>query len=1203
LGGGGGDSCGPSLPHQSAQRLRRRTGIGVFLAGLAGLSALHLTDSPATWAIQPAQPSSSVDTDEAVHVVWPELQFRIAEPDGTFLALRASVPDERPRPRPGYVAIWVDYDAGRVFIYDRRLESVADLGHALYNLAADLNVDLLGLASEHPMLNRALTGAAAQDEDPTLWLPATRRRVLRVMDFDLPGDQPQGSSARMAPIQATLCNQPVFDTGDPEADPEEEIPPDDFTACCVDLLGTPIPCEPCSGSCCDGGCGGGPPDPDPCEGSTDPCCGVDCDDGDPCTDDSCVDGGCIHTPKDCDDGDPCTDDDCDPMTGECTHTEMPHPNDFDCDGIPDDQDTDDDNDGINDDDENAGCEKNPDPCCGVVCNDGDVCTNDSCNPATGNCVFTPIAGCVDTDNDGIPDDQENPGCENNADPCCGDADCDGIPDGSDPDDDNDGIPDDQENPGCATNPDPCCGDADCDGTPDGQDPDDDNDGINDEDENSGCETNPNPCCGDADCDNDGIPDDLDPDDDNDGINDEDENPGCSTDPDPCCGVSIVIDLDVDSNNDGTIDPDNCSTGTDDPIEPGIFMPNPDVAPGKVGWINQNDSDGDGAADNLNSIIDGPNDLEDIGELIIRPYDLSPLESSLLEYRNPRLFLRVSDPGIVRVFASRSGNAPAVLDPNFDPLGDVPIVDLTSDFGVGQGGATLGMEGVGVGTTEIALVLIADRARPGGGILGPGEFVASDVVRVTVMELDVTWLDSSGIEITDPNNHPSGTLGLQYFPGSTAAGGTWNDVVQVFVRPNPPVANVLIFLKAFDPDDPSADNNVVDGLMGGGDNRDASHLDTGSLGATQITTNALGVASTTFRVAHQPGDNHRIAATMKQSALTMLNDDNVPPSNTFPPTVDEVPFFIGKLSPLLTVWRTLHVETDAMTRPAFSQNTINTTWNEPRFQQGFLVLDISNQDNNDDFTNGFIRIKAAGFPDIVTRIILFEHSFLDDEVTTVVTPQQWAARPASGDCTISDDDLTDDPPNALNFTGGVVGSDIGINPPPGGYLPLPDTSGLAGHYAPAYILPVVENQHTSTTGIPFLKNMEPSDNTQWDAARLSRGLSIPVDVYWTVYVFSAFQAEDSEDADGEDTATKGINTHPDGSTTEPLLWSSTYRAMVAIFKEALDDAYGATSERITVAHEIAHTLGVPHGTGLMGETTQTNAFSLDSLVELRSYNGP
>lgn len=62
-------------------------------------------------------------------------------------------------------------------------------------------------------------------------------------------------------------------------------------------------------------------------------------------------------------------------------------------------------------------------------------------------------------------------------------------------------------------------------------------------------------------------------------------------------------------------------------------------------------------------------------------------------------------------------------------------------------------------------------------------------------------------------------------------------------------------------------------------------------------------------------------------------------------------------------------------------------------------------------------------------------------------------------------------------------------------------------------------------------------------------------------------------------------------------------MSAIFKETLDDAYGVQAEQLTVAHEIAHTLGVAHGTELMDPFNQTPDFSPDSLDELRDYNGP
>jgi len=97
----------------------------------------------------------------------------------------------------------------------------------------------------------------------------------------------------------------------------------------------------------------------------------DCDDGNACTDaDKCEQGKCLPgAPVDCDDGNPCTDDACDPGTG-CTHTH----NTADCS----------DGDKCTLDDK---CQQGA--CVGgglQSCDDGNLCTDDGCEPATG-CTF------------------------------------------------------------------------------------------------------------------------------------------------------------------------------------------------------------------------------------------------------------------------------------------------------------------------------------------------------------------------------------------------------------------------------------------------------------------------------------------------------------------------------------------------------------------------------------------------------------------------------------------------------------------------------------------------------------------------------------------------------------------------------------------------------------------------------------------------
>jgi hypothetical protein len=96
-----------------------------------------------------------------------------------------------------------------------------------------------------------------------------------------------------------------------------------------------------------------------------------CNDGNACTsNDHCTNDVCAGTPIDCNDGNGCTDDGCDPATG-CTHTSNNDP----CD----------DGSACTTGDACAGgaCVGGPPP----NCNDGNVCTTDACDPASG-CTHT-----------------------------------------------------------------------------------------------------------------------------------------------------------------------------------------------------------------------------------------------------------------------------------------------------------------------------------------------------------------------------------------------------------------------------------------------------------------------------------------------------------------------------------------------------------------------------------------------------------------------------------------------------------------------------------------------------------------------------------------------------------------------------------------------------------------------------------------------
>jgi len=408
----------------------------------------------------------------------------------------------------------------------------------------------------------------------------------------------------------------------------------------------------------------------------------------------------------------------------------------------------------------------------------------------------------------------------------------------------------------------------------------------------------------------------------------------------------------------------------------------------------------------------------------------------------------------------------------------------------------------------------------------GVEVCRDTVRVTVIGLNVAWetLSANPVVIADDNNHPSGTLGVKYFPGATTPGGGWNDLLGLRITTDPPVQGLQVFLKAFDPDDPSANNDVVDNNLTGGDNRDDNHHDTAELGVTQITTGGTGQALTSFRVAHQPGDNHRVAATIKPMAqgvptLDMLNDNNVPPSNTHnPPTQDQVELFIGDISDLLTVWRKLHVEVDSMGAvdwTATATDTGNaqagTVQAAPTFnaQNSHAFIDIANlhDDFHEDDQHQVGRIDITGFGSFTT--VATQISFGDDVIEIINAPPTIVnANGAS--YTLWDDDAGSVPPFVM----------VAFDAPPVTLPKVPDTTLMAQVYKTAYVdVPPPNMQFFQGTTV-FDRNV--ADGESANKAKENLDFTSAAD-YWAVHITSAFQGwvDKDNDPDSEQAAPQGL----------------------------------------------------------------------------------
>jgi hypothetical protein len=215
-----------------------------------------------------------------------------------------------------------------------------------------------------------------------------------------------------------------------------------------------------------------------------------------------------------------------------------------------------------------------------------------------------------------------------------------------------------------------------------------------------------------------------------------------------------------------------------------------------------------------------------------------------------------------------------------------------------------------------------------------------VYGVTAVEW-VKYMDNDPIE-DHPATPPNG--GKRMFPDKVTHIDAFPErrpVVRVKACITPPMANKYVYFKSFDVDDPSSNTAPIDPLGAvGGDN----HAGVGTLSPTGIETDSYGYATVDFTVSMYPGDNYRVAASLSSSAISepyltqAMADAGSPPLGV-------------KFSPMLTVWRRLHVEFDTMSAPPSTQPfgtvvatasrilpsglVVNTTWGDASLSGGVL----------------------------------------------------------------------------------------------------------------------------------------------------------------------------------------------------------------------------------------------------------------------------
>jgi len=183
----------------------------------------------------------------------------------------------------------------------------------------------------------------------------------------------------------------------------------------------------------------------------------------------------------------------------------------------------------------------------------------------------------------------------------------------------------------------------------------------------------------------------------------------------------------------------------------------------------------------------------------------------------------------------------------------------------------------------------------------------------------------------------------------------NQTVTVKATVVPRQAGVRVYFASFDVDDPTANTEPVDAMDEefpdrGNDNRGTPNNGTFLNGVSFADTDANGEARVQLVVTTQPGDNFRVAATLDENEFQRLGIYANEPDSIYVPANSEpvLAGFAGRVSPLLTVWRSVYVEVDAMEPMPEYPNP------ESNFVGGFLSAD----------SNGYLINGIAGVADTV-----------------------------------------------------------------------------------------------------------------------------------------------------------------------------------------------------------------------------------------------
>jgi hypothetical protein len=544
----------------------------------------------------------------------------------------------------------------------------------------------------------------------------------------------------------------------------------------------------------------------------------------------------------------------------------------------------------------------------------------------------------------------------------------------------------------------------------------------------------------------------------------------------------------------------------------------------------------------------------------------------------------------------------------------------------------------------------------GSVGGNEKLEDMDLWGGTVVSLEsVTW------EMIDSpmSANPNLGGGTRMFPDQPSPGENADfKKIRVKVKIKPVKQDVTVYFKSFDVDDPSSESAPIDGndqrvlgqlMTKGGDNRGTPQV--GSLNGASAETDQNGFATVEFTTTMQPGDNFRVAAGLRQTDLLPLNNDNVL-ANDAPET--GVFGSYAKLTPMLTVWRRLHVERDSMEAPADNYIEGNITQVNSQLGGGQrAVVDV-------DFTQGDPSFVLNSLPNGKGRFEngkLFSTGLTTEDLLgngdTYVATKAGENFQLFGTIQRDDDDLptstdiveltpgtptiiklTPDNPFQINEyqngkfkigdqtytivsnTANEIRIDATVQIPfriedDDSKTLLPHTPDVGATtsaiFSEAYIQLEIDgggNLTNNENTVPFAANVGQLDTGNLFAlpgvfdSKNNRSNN-----FWVSYILSGFQngpgldtfySESKSDGDGDPDSEKA---GPNGYT---LAVTGTIHNATLLYMENIRETNTFTSEQRILAHELGHAFGLGHTGGVMTNTFTPGAkFTDTQLHTIRS----